>query len=328
MFSYLLLLVALIISNSKHYLVQTEDLNARDSGIAHEDIDSGSAHDYADDNAEGGDCKCGLMSKQQSNRIMGGVEANIYHNIPWQVALVYTGDNFVYCGGSLISDKWILTAAHCALDQNTTTFEVLLGDHDVNDDSETNEIRAKISKIITHPDYGKDHTSDNDFALLMLEDPIDFTANLHIRPICLPENTDEQYVDAMAVVSGWGRMSENQSDATHLLQEVTVKVISNDDCERRFSIYNSPDDGFTPNMICALALGDGPGNAGSGDSGGPLMSSNGGDGVTAGQNYELIGVASFGSPGTPNPMVYARTTAQLDWIKSETRADWRTCPRT
>jgi len=324
-----LLLVTLTITNSKHYLIQAEDLNEEDSGIAHDDLDSGIAHDYADDHSEGGDCKCGLMNDQESNRIIGGVDANIYHNIPWQAGIVYTGTNFVTCGGTLISTKWILTAAHCALDQSSTTIEVMLGDHDINDDSDTKEIRAKVSKIITHPDYEKDYMNDNDFALIMLEDPVDFSANSHIRPICLPENMDEQYVDAMAIVSGWGEMSEHQSDANHKLQEVTVKVISNDDCKRKYDVYNYLVD-LTRNMICTDELEDAPGKAACGDSGGPLASTNGGDGVTPGQNYELIGVTSFGGPpDLPSlPEGYARITAQLDWIKSETIADWKTCPRT
>merc|ERR1719334_917554 len=83
---------------------------------------------------------------------------------------------------------------------------------------------------------------------------------------------------------------------------------------------------ITSNMICAKRSGK---DSCQGDSGGPLVSSNGGDGVTAGQNYEQVGVVSwgYGCAHPSYPGVYARTTTQLDWIKSKTGSSWSTCPR-
>jgi len=277
------------------------------------------ANDENSDDNDGGDetkkCNCGLASRKK--RIVGGKETEV-SEYPWQIGMVHTGKSSVWCGGSVISDQWILTAAHCVPKATTSNIEVLLGEHDYKDKTETNEIRAKVTKIISHPKYN-DQTMDMDFALLKLEKKIDFSANSHIRPICLPDNVNELYTNAEAIVTGWGTTSSGGS-ASSTLQEVMVKVISNSDCNKDYSGK------INSNMICAKRSGK---DACQGDSGGPLVSSNGGDGVTAGQNYEQVGVVSWGTgcAHAKYPGVYARTTTQLDWIRQETSSSWTTCPR-
>merc|ERR1711872_725424 len=76
---------------------------------------------------------------------------------------------------------------------------------------------------ISHPKYNE-QTMDMDFALLKLEKKIDFSANSHIRPICLPDNVNELYTNAESIVTGWGTTSSGGS-ASSTLQEVMVKVI-------------------------------------------------------------------------------------------------------
>merc|ERR1711962_1579043 len=152
----------------------------------------------------------------------GGDDETEVSEYPWQVGMVSTGYNRVWCGGSVISDQWILTAAHCVTGDSPSDIEVLLGEHDYKDNSETNAIRAKITEIISHPNYNG-NTYDMDFALLKLKKKIDFSANSHIRPICLPDNVNELYTNAEAIVTGWGTTSSGGS-LSSTLQKVMVKV--------------------------------------------------------------------------------------------------------
>jgi len=266
-----------------------------------------------------GDCTCGIA--QRATKIVGGQETEV-NEWPWQVGMVWSGSSSVFCGATVISDEWILTAAHCTDGTGANEIQVLMGEHDYWDGSETNMVRMDIAEIVNHEDYNS-NTVDNDFALLRMANKIDWAANPNIRPACLPSAGSGDYDQWMSTVTGWGTTSSGGS-VSNVLLEVDVKVISNSECNNAYG-------GITNNMLCAAdASGNGGSDACQGDSGGPLVScgADGNCGTTPGQNYDLIGVVSFGigCAQADFPGVYARTTAALDWIYTNAMP-FETCSR-
>ena len=132
-----------------------------------------------------------------NNRIFGGntTKKNEY---PWMVFI--PGQ---YCGGSLINSRWVLTAAHCCKRGCKTVY---LGDHD-RFKHEGMEVKMEVSETIIHPEYkypDGEPAPQYDIALLKLKKDINFMEHTHIRPICLPKNTLEDYTGYVTTVTGWG----------------------------------------------------------------------------------------------------------------------------
>jgi len=271
-----------------------------------------------------GNCKCGLKNiKKKMNRIVGGEDAS-RGEYPWMARLTLNGKG--WCGGTLIGAQWVLTARHCTLREDKyevkpKQLEVILGDYNKNK-YDKSKLFIKVIEIINHPDYT---TYPNvDYALLKLENPVDFNKETHIRPICLPDNSRNQYRGEDAIATGWGRLAAKGNFAK-ILQKVDLKVMSNRKCNR---ILNSThkEQKVTDFMICANMPGTNK-DACQGDSGGPLITTNGGNGITPGENYELIGVTSWGWGCGKYPGVYARVTEVMGWILKSVRNKLNTCPR-
>jgi len=220
----------------------------------------------------------------------------------------------------LVSSRWVLTAAHCTEDKQAREIQVLLGEHDYSTDSETIDLTMDITMIKIHPKYDS-RTTNNDFSMLKLKDEVDYSSYDHIRPICLPTDTSDDYVGHKATVTGWGTTS-NGGIVSETLLEVTLDVITNEQCKNNYS-----SSAITSAMLCAHVPGGGKDSC-QGDSGGPLVTAKGGSGQTPGENYELIGVVSWGEGcALPEyPGVYARVTSELAWIKDYLSQGGQSCP--
>ena len=239
-------------------------------------------------------CQCGIPNR--SNRIVGGVETEV-NEYPWQVALVSPNGRSPFCGGTLISDRHVMTAAHCTVGQaaSPSGLRVLLGEHKTDD---ATQIKVEVQAINDDPLYDTSNFR-NDFSILTLKEPVTFSTA--VRPICLPSDTSKTYAGQKATVSGWGTLSSGGNQPT-VLMEVDVTVTTNTFCS---GVYGS---GISDINICAMDAGK---DSCQGDSGGPLF-------IQENGRYSLIGVVSYGyGCASPNiPGVYARITARKDWVTS------------
>ena len=188
-------------------------------------------------------CKCGEPQGSR-NRIVGGQPAT-KNEYPWTVALVRNGQTKPFCGGTLLSSKTILTAAHCKVYQNFQ-IKVHVGEHDVTKNDGEQKIR--VSSFTQHPQYNSG-TTDNDFAIIQLSRDVTFSNT--IMPICLPDS-NTNYDSRVSTVVGWGTISSGSSSSPNTPYEVDVSTITNTACTTN-TLYNPGE--ITGNMICAREAG-------------------------------------------------------------------------
>merc|ERR1719188_596850 len=148
---------------------------------------------------------CGV---RQTGKIVGGMETQI-NEYPWMALLrrIFSEDGRFFCGGSLISENWVLTAAHCLRGTlKPDSVEVRLGEHSRTSNNETSlTINIMAAVIIIHPDHYKSLDVDvNDIALVKLSESVDL--NIYM-PVCLPQ-LSEEFTGELSTVIGWGSIIE------------------------------------------------------------------------------------------------------------------------
>merc|ERR1712117_297375 len=236
------------------------------------------------------------------DRIVGGENA-VKHSIPWQAALTRRGSNFVFCGGTVIDETHIMTAAHCT--ESNRNLDVLIGEHDVT--VAQGETRHRVARIIDHPSYGTNGI-DYDYSILELDcnDKIDLTDKA--RAACLPSGNDASRYESAATynVSGWGTLAAGGS-TPEVLNVVQVPPVTDTVCRQQYGTSQ-----ITARMMCAGKPGTGGVDSCQGDSGGPLTWFD-----SQSSTWKLVGAVSWGvGCGGPNHSgVYAEVETVLNWVK-------------
>ncbi|XP_072316578.1 suppressor of tumorigenicity 14 protein homolog [Eucyclogobius newberryi] len=259
--------------------------------------------DDCSDKSDEAYCDCGTRP-YKLNRIVGGQNAEL-GEWPWQVSLHFKTYGHA-CGASILSPKWLLSAAHCFITQSqanrmSSNWQSYSGMQDQykHDDVQ----RRSIRRIITHQDYNQ-MNFDYDIALLELSEPLEFTNS--IQPICLPSSSHVFPAGMSCWVTGWGAMREG-GRAAQVLQKASVKIINDTVC-------NTVTEGqVTSRMMCSGFLAGGV-DACQGDSGGPLVC------FEESGKWFQAGIVSWGEgcARRMKPGVYSRLTKLREWIKSET----------
>jgi len=281
------------------------------------------------------------------HRIHGGEEVSNF----------YDGDRFQYfvhadtkpgCGGMLIADNIVLSAAHC---ENFFKESVKIGKYEYGNDPTTSDSNdswgfpvlnhlcdkfdsrtgkyitelcrtveqpqdesLNILKKIVHPKY-EDSTIDNDFMIIVLEE------KSALDPICLAEENVLIGENQKLHVYGFGE-TENAYSSDSLL-EVDVDYISNEECQTLYDSLgdNTYDFSITNNMMCADSSNEGKDSC-YGDSGGPLIRKG-----SSNEKDMLVGVVSWGVGCATYPGVYSRISSQVDWIKEQVGDNDGTLPK-
>ncbi|CAL8129048.1 unnamed protein product [Orchesella dallaii] len=269
-------------------------------------------------------CVCGL--RNEDDRIVGGVDAR-FNEFPWLVAIVNKGTRSPFCGGALINDRFVLTAAHCfvfaqkqpseidvLLRAHTLDMTVMAGGRDValglegsirgpgwdaakKSDADEGSIRLEAEEIINHPLFTEAYNFD--YALIKLKKKVNL-ADSDLTPVCLPPATTYDSFNLekkISTVAGWGLADEKAKGSTRVLQKLDVPYIKWPLCKKFFPKY------LTDRMICA-GFTEGVKDACSGDSGGPLVHQ------LPNKQFWQVGIVSWGDgcARAKKPGVYSQVS--------------------
>nr|AAB01070.1 preprotrimubin [Protobothrops mucrosquamatus] len=227
-------------------------------------------------------------AQKSSELVIGGDECNINEH-PFLV-LVYYDD--YQCGGTLLNEEWVLTAAHC----NGKDMEIYLGVHSKKVPNK--DVQRRVPKEKFFCDSSKTYTKWNkDIMLIRLDRPVRKSA--HIAPLSLPSSPPS--VGSVCRVMGWGTITSPQVTLPDIPRCANINLLDYEVCRAAY-----PELPATSRTLCAGILEGGKDSCG-GDSGGPLIC-----------NGQFQGIVSWG--GDPcaqphEPGLYTNVFDHLDWIK-------------
>lgn len=240
--------------------------------------------------------------KDEVTKITGGTTTTI-SEFPWQV--YYISGNF-RCGGTIIANNWILTAAHCTKNSFGAAIPVAnmfikAGATNPNNSSEGQ--LYNVSEVIVHEEYDT-QTLENDIALLKLQTPINVANATPIKLI----NSDDVANGAtdpgvMSWVTGWGLTHVEPNVIPVNLQKAQLPIITN---KQALTVWSS-----IPSTCIMAGYLNGNKDACSGDSGGPMV-------VPVFEEYKIAGIVSWGSATCSTYGGYTRVSGMESWIRLKT----------
>ncbi|XP_071414096.1 trypsin I-P1-like isoform X1 [Pithys albifrons albifrons] len=231
------------------------------------------------------------IAEDDDDKIVGGYTC-AEHSVPYQVSL---NSGYHFCGGSLISSQWVVSAAHCY----KSRIQVQLGKHNLAL-TESSQQFISSAKVIRHPGYSA-YTLNNDIMLIKLATPAQL--NKSVQTIPLP--TSGVAAGTTCLISGWGNTLSNGNSYPDLLQCLKAPVLSDSECQDAYPGQ------ITNSMMCVGFL-EGGKDSCQGDSGGPVVC----NGQLQGVVSWGIGCAQRGYPG-----VYTRVYNFVPWIQSTMSAN-------
>jgi len=248
--------------------------------------------------------KANFFSREHGDKIVGGQEA-VVGQFPWQISLrEFSDTNSLHnCGASIISPKWVLTAAHCCV-WSATFYTAVAGDVNRTVVEEA-EQHIHVLRKIEHPLYGNPAESrfSNDICLLELESEYIFSNA--VGPVSLPEQDEDVEPGTIQTVSGYGVLHSGGVFLSDILIWVDIPTVSDEYCT---SVYGA--DVVEYSMLCSGAA-EGGVDACQGDSGGPYVIKD---------TDKQVGLVSWGTgcgkPGYPG--VATQVSYFRNWIKENT----------
>ncbi|XP_021500468.1 brain-specific serine protease 4-like [Meriones unguiculatus] len=241
---------------------------------------------------------------QQLNRVVGG-EDSTDAQWPWIVSILKNGTH--HCAGSLLTNRWVVTAAHCfrsSVDK-PFLFSILLGAWQLENPGPRSQ-KVGVAWVLPHPRYSQEGTRA-DIALVRLEHSIKFSER--ILPICLPDSSVQLPPNTDCWIAGWGSIRDGVPlPRPQILQKLKVPIIDSELCKRLYW-RGAGQEAITEDMLCAGYL-EGERDACLGDSGGPLMCQV--DGA-----WLLTGIISWGEGCAERnrPGVYTSLLAHRFWVQ-------------
>ncbi|XP_070073040.1 phenoloxidase-activating factor 2 isoform X3 [Drosophila takahashii] len=260
---------------------------------------------------------CGVRNTGGLDFTLSGVTQNEagFGEFPWTVALLHSGNLSYFCAGSLIHQQVVLTAVHCVEAHGTETFIVRAGEWDTQTTKERLPYQERTSQtVIRHPQY-KSRNIANDFALIILSDPL--ILDDHINVICLPKQEPEPSTTCFS--TGWGKdVFGSVGKYSVIMKRVPLPIVAFNFCQAQLrNTRLGPKFALDRSFICA------GGQRGidtcQGDGGAPLVCP---IGTKSENRYQQNGIVAWGIGCNDEvPAAYANVALARDWIDQQMLAN-------
>nr|XP_002131650.1 chymotrypsin-like elastase family member 2A [Ciona intestinalis] len=255
-------------------------------------------------------CGVAAVTPTYVRKVVRGTQATP-HSWPWQISIFQDGEH--NCGGSIIANRWVITAAHC-LDGTNSAYRarlrIVAGMHRLSASSGPGRVSVGVSRIFLHAAFGGE--TDNpldDIALIQLQVPLVYSNT--IRPICLPQRGETPAAGTTCYASGWGATKRESdavegdgSEASDPLLQTDAQIASDSACSQAHGLNINDQSKY----VCSVGTGR---DTCDGDSGGPLHC------LRSTGSWYLAGITSFGDEcGSTSGGVYVEVQRYLSWIQA------------